>query len=494
MIGEDVLYLTVRELSEQIHTRKISPVDLTEAYLKRSETIGARLNAYATLTHERALDEAKQAESEIVKGKIRGPLHGIPYAAKDLLAAKGYPTTWGARPFANQKFDFDANVIRRLKDAGAILIGKAAMIELAGGMGYRYGTASISGGAKNPWNETCWTCGSSSGSGAIVAAGLAAFAIGTETWGSIVCPSAYCGVSGLRPTFGRVGRSGAMALSYSMDKIGPMARSAEDCALILHAIAGHDAGDNGSLPDAQARFTPHPPFGHLLPASRGERQPLPLSPRRGERVDEGRVRGSLRIGWLTNAWKDIDREIRQLTDLALNMMSFAGAHVENATLPDGPWEAAAGVTISVEGASAFESLIESGRVSELVDPLGKIGGYISMTVPGTDYERAQRLRTIIASKMNELFDKYDVIAAPSLPIAATSMETNLETDLAFADPLGGIGNFCGLPAISVPSGFTEKKLPVGIQFVGRALDDNKVLAAAKLFQSHTNWHRRHPTL
>src|SRR5205814_6235244 len=222
VIGEDVLYLTVHELGARIRAHKLSPVELTEAYLKRSETIGARLNAYATLTRERAVEEAKEAEREIAAGKIRGPLHGIPYAAKDLLAAKGYPTTWGAKPFANQRFDFDANVIRRLKDAGAILIGKAAMIELAGGMGYRFGTASISGGAKNPWNETCWTCGSSSGSGAIVAAGLAAFAIGTETWGSIVCPSAYCGVSGLRPTFGRVGRSGAMALSYSMDKIGPM--------------------------------------------------------------------------------------------------------------------------------------------------------------------------------------------------------------------------------------------------------------------------------
>ena len=176
------------------------------------------------------------------------------------------------------------------------------------------------------------------------------------------------------------------------------------------------------------------------------------------------------------------------------MMTFAGAQTENATLPDGPWEAAAGVTISVEGASAFESLIESGRVAELTDPLGKVGGYINMTVPGTDYARAQRLRGIVQRKVDALFDSFDVIAAASLPIAATSMETNLETDLAFADPLGGIGNFCGLPAISVPSGFTSKGLPAGIQFVGRVLDDDKVLAAANLFQSHTTWHRRHPAL
>jgi len=451
VIGEDVLYLTVHELSERIHARKLSPVELTEAYLKRSETIGAKLNAFATLTRERALDEAKQAEREINAGKIRGPLHGIPYAAKDLLAAKGYPTTWGARPYANQKFDFDANVIRRLHEAGAILIGKAAMIELAGGMGYRYGTASISGGAKNPWNETCWTCGSSSGSGAIVAAGLAAFAIGTETWGSIVCPSAYCGVSGLRPTFGRVSREGAMALAYTMDKIGPMARSAADCETILHAIEEQNVGGASARP-------------------------------------------SMRIGMLTNAWKDLDKEIASITSAAFSVLSKAGAHIEDAALPDGPWEAAAGVTISVEGASAFESLIESGRVAELTDPLGQIGGYINMTIPGTDYERAQRLRTIIAEKMNALFDNFDVIATASLPIAATSMETNLETDLAFSDPLGGIGNFCGLPAMSVPSGFTSKNLPIGIQFVGRVHDDSKVLAAAKLFQANTNWHRRHPAL
>ncbi|HEY2091445.1 MAG TPA: amidase [Thermoanaerobaculia bacterium] len=464
MIDEDVFYLTVTELAERIRSRKLSPVELTEAYLRRSETIGVRLNAYATVTRERAMAEAKKAESEINAGNYRGPLHGMPYAAKDLLAAKGYPTTWGARPYAGQKFDYDANVITRLTNAGAILIGKAAMIELAGGMGYRFGTASISGGAKNPWNETCWTCGSSSGSGAIVSSGLAAFAIGTETWGSIVCPSAYCGVSGLRPTFGRVGRGGAMALSYSMDKIGPMARCAADCAIVLEEISGHDRNDTGSLQDNEAFFR------------------------------YARPQQTLRVGVLTNGWKDADAEIAKITSNAIGVLRIAGASVAEAALPDGPWEAAAGVVISVEGASAFDTLIESGRVAELTDPLGKIGGYINQTVPGTDYERALRLRTIIQHRIDELFERFDVLAAASLPIAATPMTTNLETDLSFADPLGGIGNFCGLPAMSVPSGFTSKNLPVGIQFVGRALDDDAVVAAAELFQSKTNWHRRHPQL
>ncbi len=464
MIADEVLYLTVGELADRIRTKKLSPVELTEAYLRRSEKIGTQLNAYATLTRERAMAEAKKAESEINAGKYRGPLHGIPYAAKDLLAAKGYPTTWGARPYAGQTFDYDANVITRLTNAGAILLGKAAMIELAGGMGYRFGTASISGGAKNPWNETCWTCGSSSGSGAIVAAGLAAFAIGTETWGSIVCPSAYCGVSGLRPTFGRVGRGGAMALSYSMDKIGPLARSAADCAIVLSEISGHDSNDTGSLQDNEAFF----------------RYARPQHP--------------LRIGVLTNAWKDVNGEIAKITSDAIAVLRSAGASVREAALPEGPWEAAAGVVISVEGASAFDTLIESGRVADLTDPLGKIGGYINQTVPGSDYERALRIRTVIQHKIDELFTQFDVLAAASLPIAATPMSTNLETDLSFADPLGGIGNFCGLPALSVPSGFTSKNLPAGIQFVGRALDDDAVVAAAELFQSKTNWHRRHPQL
>src|SRR5438132_8144451 len=258
MVSEDILYLSVRELGERIKSHKLSPVELTESYLARSERLGARLNAYATITHDLALNEARAAEQEIRSGKYRGPLHGIPYAAKDLLAVKGYPTQWGARPYASQKFDEDATVIKKLEQAGAVLLGKAAMIELAGGMGYRFASASISGAAKNPWDQSCWTCGSSSGSGAIASAALAAFAIGTETWGSIICPSAFCGVSGLRPTYGRVSRYGAMALAPSMDKIGPMARSAEDCARIFAAIAGHDQKDRGTVPIDKGAFTYSP--------------------------------------------------------------------------------------------------------------------------------------------------------------------------------------------------------------------------------------------
>jgi aspartyl-tRNA(Asn)/glutamyl-tRNA(Gln) amidotransferase subunit A len=459
---DDVLYLTVRELGDRIRKRELSPLELTEGYLRRSETLGASLNAYAVVTRERALAEAKQAESEIAAGKYRGPLHGIPYAAKDLIAAKGYPTAWGAKPYANQRFDADGTVIRLLREAGAILIGKAAMIELAGGMGYRFGTASISGGAKNPWNQTCWTCGSSSGSAAIVSAALAAFAIGTETWGSIICPSAYCGISGMRPTFGRVGRGGAMALSYSMDKIGPMARSADDCGLILAAISGTDESDQHSA---------------------GERAKFAY---------EAGAAAPVRIG-VVDAWGEtIQPDVKTLTNAALDVFRASGAKLVEVKLPDGPWEPAAGVTIQVECASAFEQLIDSGGVAQLADPGSRIGGYINQTVSGGDYVRAQRLRTIVQKKMDALFEEVDVLVAASLPMPATPLEANLESAFNFSDPLGGIGNFCGLPAISVPSGLTSKGLPAGIQFVGRAFADDRVLAAARSYQLKTEWHRARP--
>ncbi len=463
MIGEDVLYLPVTELAQRIKSRTLSPVALTEAYLARSEQLGPRLHAYVTLTRDLASRQARAAEEEINAGNYRGPLHGVPYAAKDLLAVKGYPTTWGARPLANQSFDFDATVIQRLSDAGAILIGKAAMIELAGGLGYRYASASLTGAARNPWNETCWTCGSSSGSGAIMAAALAAFAIGTETWGSIVCPSAFCGVSGLRPTFGRVSRYGAMSLAYSMDKIGPMGRTAEDCALVLAAIAGHDPRDPDSLPAEVASFTPH------------------ATP------------GSPRIGWLDNQWKKPEAGVATAAEAAREVLAHAGATVSRISLPEGPWDAAAVLVVSVEAASAFENLIQSGTVAQLDDPSSRVGGYIAQENSGADYVRAQRIRSVAQRKIAELFEDNDVLAAASLPVTATPLDANLDTALSFPDPIGAIGNMAGLPVISVPCGFSSGK-PVGIQFIGRPLDENSVLAAARLFQQNTDWHLRRPPL
>ena len=466
MLSEDVLYLTVAELARRIRRREISPVELAESYLERSRKLGSRLNAYANLTPELAMKQARATEKEIAAGKYRGPLHGIPYAAKDLLAVRGYPTTWGARPYVKQMFDYDATVIRKLEEAGAVLIGKAAMIALAGGLGYRFPSASATGAAKNPWNEAHWTCGSSSGSAAVVAAGLAAFAIGTETWGSILCPSGFTGLSGLRPTFGRVSRYGAMALSYSMDKIGPMARSAEDCDLVLKAIAGHDAEDAGSLPEAAARY-----------AGAGE----PARP--------------LRIGWMTNQWKEKDTaaEVGKAAAEARRVLeTHPMIKMGDVALPEGPWETAAGTIVSVEAAAAFRELIQSEGVAELTDPVAKIGGYIGETISASDFMTAQRIRDVVQKKMEEIFTRVDVLAAASLPVTAPGIDANLDETLAFSDPIGGIGNICGLPGISVPCGFGAGNLPIGIQFIARPQDDAKVVQAARFFQAKTDWHRRRP--
>jgi aspartyl-tRNA(Asn)/glutamyl-tRNA(Gln) amidotransferase subunit A len=465
MLGEDILYAPVSELGKRIRAKEISPVELTESYLDRSERLNRQLNSYVTITRELALEQAHAAKKEIAGGHYRGPLHGIPYAAKDLFAVKGYPTTWGAKPYANQRFDFNATVIERLNRAGAILIGKAAMIELAGGMNYRYASASLIGPAKNPWNEGCWTCGSSSGSGAIATAALAAFALGTETWGSILCPSAFCGASGLRPTFGRVSRYGAMALAFSLDKIGPLARSADDCAMILSAIAGHDPLDRSSLPPSQADF--HWPSAATK---------------------------TLSIGWLTNAWAKPDPEIESAAKAAIDVLKANGAQVSDVKLPEGPYEAAAGTIVAVEGAAAFRDLIDSDRVAQLADPLGQIGGYVNQTVSATDYMLALQIRGVFQRKADSLFDQFDVIAAPTLPVAATTLSTNLETDLGFADPVGGLGNLCGLPAISVPCGFTSEKLPAGLQFLARVRNDRLVVEAARLLQRHTKWHLQRPPI
>ena len=468
MPSEEIFFLPLTELAKRIESKRLSPVELTKLYLERSEKLGPRFNAYARLTPEIALAKAETAEKEIHRGHYRGPLHGIPYAAKDLLAVKGLPTTWGAKPFADQVFDYDAAVIEHLNRVGAIMIGKASMIELAGGMNYRFASASLQGEAKNPWDPTCWTCGSSSGSGAIVAAGLAAFAIGTETWGSIVCPSAFCGVSGLRPTYGRVSRYGAMALAPSLDKIGPLARTAEDCARIFAVIAGHDTRDRGTLPIDKAAFTYSPSI---------ELKSRPL-----------------RIGLVTNAWKSLQPAVAKAVDAAEKLLRKYFSVVNTVALPAGPWEDAGNLVMSVEGAASFNTLIRSGRVSELADPLGQITGYLNQQYSAADFLQALKVREILQNKMDELFGPFDVLVNATEPVAATPLTANLETDLTYPDPLGGIGNLCGLPALSVPCGFTEKGLPVGLQFVAKAGDDLAVIQAARTYQLHTDFHKKHPKL
>jgi aspartyl-tRNA(Asn)/glutamyl-tRNA(Gln) amidotransferase subunit A len=478
MLAPDTYFMSVRTLGDAIRERRISPVELAEGYLERCRTIGKRLNAYVTLTPELALRQARDAEAEIKAGKYRGPLHGVPYAVKDLVTVKGYPTTWGAVPYAHQSFDFNATVIERLNEAGAVLLGKAAMIELAGGLGYSSGTASLTGPARNPWNPECWTCGSSSGSGAVVAAGLAPWALGSDTRGSILCPSSWCGVSGLRPSFGRVSRYGSMAIAYSMDKLGPMARTAEDCALVLNVLAGHDPLDHDSISTNAAAF------------DFKDTEPNQSSP--------------LRIGRLTNVYEKLDPAIDKAVDEACRVFEKAGATVESCEFPDGPFEEAAELTILMEAASSFDHLIQSGKCKDLTDPLGRINGYASEQFSAADYLHVQRVRPMLQRTADAMFDRYSVLISPAQPTVAqplrakdpddpTASKTPKKFRLDRRAP-DGVSSLCGLPAISVPCGFSSKRLPYGMQIMGRALNDSVVLRAARLYQAHTEWHLQHPSL
>jgi aspartyl-tRNA(Asn)/glutamyl-tRNA(Gln) amidotransferase subunit A len=471
VLSEDILYLSVRELGERIRSGTLSPVELTESFLTRSEALGPKLNAYATITRELALQQADAAEKEIAAGHYRGPLHGLPYAAKDLVAVSGYPTTWGARPLAKQSFDYNATVIEKLNRAGSVLIGKAAMIELAGGLGYSAGDASLTGPCKNPWNTKHWTCGSSSGSGAIVAAALAPWAIGSDTRGSIICPASWCGICGMRPSFGRVSRHGAMAIAWTMDKLGLMARTADDCGLVLSVLAGHDPLDFDSLPAGVSDFA----YSAFTAESA---RPI-------------------RIGRLTNVWSQPEAGLESAVDAALKVLEKSGATITDVEMPDGPYEEAAELTILMESASAFHELIVSGRCAELIDPVGQINGYASQEFSAGDYLQVQRVRTFLQAQVDKLFERFDVLATAGESSAAAPLSAPPEEDSA--GPIerrapDGVSSLCGLPAISVPCGLSKEKLPFGVQFIGRALDDHVVIAAARLFQSHSDWHKMRPPI
>jgi aspartyl-tRNA(Asn)/glutamyl-tRNA(Gln) amidotransferase subunit A len=465
MLAADVLYLTVSELSERIRTKTLSPVELTDSYLARIAALDPRLYAFVTVTAEAARQEARQAEKEIAAGKYRGPLHGIPYAAKDLLATRNTTTTWGATPLKEQRFNFDATVIEKLRGAGAILLGKLAMIELAGGLGYTTPAASLTGAARNPWDTSRWACGSSSGSGAAVAGGLVAFAIGSETWGSIVCPSTFCGISGLRPTFGRVSRHGAMALSWTLDKIGPMARSADDCATVLRAIAGHDPKDEWSA-----------------------RNPPPLAAAAASQVDPK----ALRVGFVRPE-KSSEPEIVAAYERALKDLERAGVTPRQATLPDLPFEPVAAVIIGAEAPAAFEELIRDGRVKQLVDRDAPLAAVQSRAITGTDLVKANRIRTVCQKTMADFFSEWDLLLAPGAPMTAFPADKSF-ADVNWSDPVGAMGNLCGLPGIAVPCGFGKDKLPASLTIIGGTFEEDRVVALARAYQRVTDWHRQRPPL
>ncbi|HYL10385.1 MAG TPA: amidase [Candidatus Acidoferrales bacterium] len=483
MLSEDILYLSVHELGEQIRSRKISPVELTESYLARLEKLGPKLGAVAKLTPDLALEQARVAEKEIAAGHSRGPLHGIPYGAKDLLATRGIHTTWGAPPFKDQVFPFDATVIQRLREAGAVLAAKLAMIELAGGGGYNNGNASLQGPSRCPYNLEHWAGGSSSGPGAAVPSALVGFAIGSETLGSIITPSAFSGVSGLRPTYGRVSRHGAMALSWTMDKLGPMCRSAVDCGLVLNAIAGHDPHDRTSRHES---FTWWPPSGSQ---SNDTKRAKPLA---GKRL--GVVRPDFHA-------PGGEEEIGAAFAAACDALKSLGAKLEETELPDFPYAAVATTLYTAEAASIFRPFIESGKVNELIDDTQKAGLISVLSLPATDYLDAMRIRVQIQESAAKLFEKYDALAAPSRTTAAPRLDVNF--DASPAPPPGafdkwniiGMSNVAGLPAISIPCGFTkEENLPAGIQFVADALREDVCIECAIAYQAATEWHRKKPNV
>ncbi len=466
MLTEEVLYLPVTELSKRIQARALSPVDLTDGYLDRISKYAARFNAFATVTAELARSQAKQAEEEILAGKYRGPLHGIPYGVKDLAATRGIPTTWGAKPHADQVFDFDATVVVKLREAGAVLLGKLSMVELAGGLGYHFANASLQGPGRNPWDPGRWTGGSSSGPGAAVAAGLVAFAIGSETWGSIVCPSSFCGVSGLRPTYGRVSRHGAMALSWTMDKLGPMCRSASDCRLVLSAISGPDPND---------------PTASVGPTLRASSSGTPAS--------------EFKLGYFPQDFsKNGDKEVDVAVRAAVEELKAAGMKIQEIKLPEGPWEEAAGAVVQCEAASSFEPLFRSGRVKELTEPKAAYAAEVADALTGRDYIKALRIRSVLLGKINKVFEDVDAIVSPGIQYFSTPIDIDLNKALPGSDPVGGIGNLAGLPAACVPCGFGSLGLPAGMVVMGPAYGEETVLRIAEIYQERTRWTERHPKI
>ncbi|HTR96467.1 MAG TPA: amidase [Candidatus Acidoferrales bacterium] len=463
MLDEDVYFRPVSWLSLQIQSQKLSPVELTQGYLDRIDKYSSRYNAFVHVTRDLALAQAKAAESEIAAGKSRGPLQGIPWGAKDLLATRDAPTGWGTRFLADQRFDEDATVVQRLHDAGAVMLGKTHCVEFAGCLGYRYPNASVAGPGRNPWDPAHWTGGSSSGSGAAVAAGLCAFALGTETWGSILCPSAFCGLTGLRPTYGAVPRAGAMVGAYTFDKIGPMARTAADCRMVLDVIAGPDPRD---------------------PTTAEQKVEL--------KAGSGRPIGQLRGALVTLDWtKSGEPDVKVAFDAALPALRGGGLRLEETTLPDYPASEVSGTLIGVEALAAFETFINDGRVKQLVDPMARYQREIAAPVTGADVMKAWRMRRELQQLVAQFFETYDVIVTPNFKSVAPLATADLNAALSYADPAGAIGVGCGLPAIALPTGFGKGHLPTSLQIMGPPFSEATLLDLGEMFQRNTNHHAEH---
>jgi len=451
---EDLAFATVPQLAELIRTRKVSSVELTKMYLGRLKRYGPKLLCIVTLTEELALKQAEAADAEIKRGKYRGPLHGIPWGAKDLFATKGIKTTWGAEPYRDQVIDYDATIVERLRDAGAVLVAKLSMGALAQGPKW------FGGVTRNPWvpdESVTGSSGSSAGPAAATAAGLVGFSIGTETLGSIVSPSSRCGVTGLRPTYGRASRYGAMGLSWTMDKIGPICRGVEDCAAALNAIYGPD-GKDITVGDAPFNWNPD------------------------------RKLADMRVGYLktefegagfqpqTDQQKKQQEERRAVYKEAIDALEKAGVKLTPIELPKFS-TAALRIILVAEAATAFDDITRDGRVNQLSgqEPFDWPNSFRSSRfIPAVEYLRAQRARTLLQREMEKLMSQWDVFVSPA-PGSASLLITNLT----------------GHPAVCVPCGFTNN-LPLAIMFTGGVYDEAAPLRVALAYEQATKWHTTHP--
>ena len=461
-------FASVRDLGAGLRADSYTSVELAEFFLERLERLGPEYNCIVTVTRERAIKHAKQADADLAAGIDRGPLHGIPWGAKDLLATKGYPTSWGAAPYKDRVIDNDATAVRKLDEAGAVLCAKLSMVTFAGGFGYSSAHCTFSGPQLNPWNQGRFAGGSSTGPGAAVGGGMVPFAIGSETNGSIISPAAFCGIAGLRPTYGRISRHGAMPLSFTLDKLGPMCRSADDCGLVLAAMSGPDQNDPSAVAEA---------FDYAAPKSE---------------------LGDCRLAVLKDSAEKLQPEVQENFEKSLDVLRQF-ATVDEVDIPDRPYRTVVDTILSCEKTAVFEPMLEAGIFPELTDPATRRGApYADQMIPATDYIRAMQLRRQIMQELNATIEPFDAIVTPTFGFVA------YPSDIPFSEYEGRRGlrhrnmrtaaNMAGLPSISVPNGFGEDHMPTGLQFVGRAFDEHRLLTVAHAYENKTDWHRQHPKL
>jgi len=465
MTTTDTADLSISEAADLVRKRKLSPIELTEACLERIAALDARVRAFITVTREDAMAGAQQAAAAIAGGNYKGPLHGIPIALKDLFDTAGVRTTAGSKILRERVPTEDAEATARLKAAGAIILGKLNMHEFA------FGATGLNrhyDGTHNPWGLDRMSGGSSSGSGAAVAAGMALGALGTDTGGSIRIPSSLCGVTGLKPTYGRVSRRGVVPLSWSLDHVGPIARTAADAALILKAIAGRDAGDETSSEE------PVPDYAKTLADTRLKR---------------------LRIGVPDSFFFDnVDAECLEAIRAALFLLRDMKAQVDEVSLPHLAEVSAAVTAIMLPEALAYHRRWLAERPDDYgEDVRGRLE--LALLYPAVTYVEAKRLRTLVSEEWRaSVFDRFDLLAVPTTPVAAPPLDDDgLQATLTLTRFTGAF-NLTGLPAISIPCGFTSAGLPIGLQLVGRWWEEATVLRVAHAYQQATDWHKRTPAL